>query len=202
MKRCLPTASCRERGGILRQQFHRESGARHLENREPPKVQGSRTMKRCAVAILMALVVGLSAGLWGQSVSPNAVSSDPVEKIRALEIARNVAIAHGDVSALDKMTSDDYTFITMGGQLRTKADVLKESSSNAFKYEYRQIADLKIRIYGNAAVVTGCSVQTRQENGKDYGDVYRFTRVYIRQKGYWLSVALQTTRVTALPGMC
>jgi ketosteroid isomerase-like protein len=159
-------------------------------------------MQRFAFLISLALVAELSAGLWGQNVSPNSMSSDPVEEIRALENARNVAIARGDVAALDKMTSDDYTFITMGGQLRTKADVLKEFSINAYKYEYREIADLKIRVYGDAAVVTGCSVQTLQENGKDYGDVYRFTRVYIRQKEHWLSVALQTTRVTAMPGEC
>jgi ketosteroid isomerase-like protein len=159
-------------------------------------------MQRFAVFISLALVAQLSAGLWGQSVSPASVSSDPVEAIRALENARNVAIARGDVAALDRMTSDDYTFITTGGQLRTKADVLKEFSRNAFKYEYRQMADLKIRVYGDAAVVTGCSVQTLQENGTDKGDVYRFTRVYIRQKGHWLSVALQTTRVTAMPGEC
>jgi ketosteroid isomerase-like protein len=72
-----------------------------------------------------------------------SVLSDPAEEIRALEIARNVAIAHGDVSALDKMTSDDYTFINVGGQLHTKAEFLKEFATNAFKYEYRQIYDLK-----------------------------------------------------------
>lgn len=159
-------------------------------------------MHRFAAVISLALVAESSAGLWGQGVSPNSVPRDPVEEIRTLENARNVAIARGDVVALDKMTSDDYTFITTSGQLRTKADVLKEFSTHPFKYEYRQIADLRIRVYGDAGVVTGCSAQTIQQNGKDYDDVYRFTRVYIRQKGHWLSVALQTTRLTAMPGEC
>jgi ketosteroid isomerase-like protein len=154
-----------------------------------------RTMTRRAVLILTVVIAPWSAGLWAQSMGQKSVLSDPAEEIRALEIARNVAIAHGDVSALDKMTSDDYTFINVGGQLHTKAEFLKEFATNAFKYEYRQIYDLKIRVYGDAAVVTGRSVQTVQENGKDYGAAYRFTRVYIRQKGHWLSVALQTTHV-------
>jgi hypothetical protein len=50
-------------------------------------------------------------------------------------------------------------------------------------------------MYGDAAVVTGCIVQTVLENGQDSSGAYRFTRAYIRQKGHWLSVVLQTTRV-------
>ena len=33
------------------------------------------------------------------------------------------------------------------------------------------------------------------EDGKDYSGDYRFTRVYIRQRDRWFTVALQVTRV-------
>ena len=68
-------------------------------------------------------------------------------------------------------------------------------ASGTFKYESRDISDLSIRVYGNAAVVTGRSTQKGTENGKDYSGAYRFTRVYIKQRGRWQTVALQTTRV-------
>lgn len=117
------------------------------------------------------------------------------EKIRALEEERNQAILHGDVAALNRMTSDDYTFITLRGELRTKPQILKDFGSGAIKYQSRKISDLNIRVYGNSAVVTGRAIQQGMENGKDYSGDYWFTRVYVNQHGRWRTVALQTTLI-------
>ena len=116
-------------------------------------------------------------------------------EIESLEEARNQAVLHGDVAALDRMTSDDYTFITLRGELRTKSDILKGFASGSFHYESRQISDLKVRVYGDTAIITGRSVQKGMENGKDYSGDYRFTRVYVKEKGHWVTVALQTTLI-------
>lgn len=117
------------------------------------------------------------------------------DEIKALEETRNQAVLKGDVAALDRMTSDDYTFITLRGELRTKAEILKGFASGAFKYQSREISDLKVRLYGDTAVVTGRSSQKGTENGKDYSGAYWFTRVYVKQNGRWVSVALQTTLI-------
>jgi len=146
-------------------------------------------------ALFTALTLLACTAPWPQSVGAGSASRDPTEEIRALETARNEAILHGDAAALDKMTSDDYTFITLRGELRTKAEILKGFSSGAFRYESREISDLRIRVYGDAAVVTGRSVQKGRENGKDYSGAYWFTRVYVRQAGEWRTVALQTTLI-------
>jgi ketosteroid isomerase-like protein len=68
-------------------------------------------------------------------------------------------------------------------------------ASGGFKYQSRSISDLKIRVYGDAAIVTGRSAQEGTENGKDYSGNYRFTRVYVKQNGAWKTVALQTTLI-------
>jgi len=61
-------------------------------------------------------------------------------EIESLEEARNLAVLHGDVAALDRMTSDDYTFITLRGELRTKSDILKGFASGSFHYDsYRAV---------------------------------------------------------------
>lgn len=151
-------------------------------------------MKRSTGLTPTVLAVVLWSGLWIHGVSAQSASSDASREIRALEVAQNAAIVRGDVALVDRMTSDDFTFITPRGLLVTKVEMLKGLAKGAFKYEYREIYDLKIRIYGDAAIVTGRSVHTSQENGKDSSDAYRFTRVYIRERGHWLSVAWQTTR--------
>ena len=115
--------------------------------------------------------------------------------IKRLEEARNQAVLDGDVATLDRMTSDDYTFITLKGELRTKSDILKGFASGSFHYDSRQVSDLKVRVYRDTAIVTGRSVQKGIENGKDYSGDYRFTRVYVKENGHWSTVALQTTLI-------
>jgi len=151
--------------------------------------------------VLIILILGViaygnyAAAQTSQTdVSPTAQTTVEREILR-LEDARNQAVIHGDVTALDRMTSDDYTFITLRGELRTKSDILKGFASGSFHYESRQISDLKVRVYGDTAVVTGRSVQKGMENGKDYSGDYRFTRVYVKEKGRWVTVALQTTLI-------
>ena len=58
-------------------------------------------------------------GLWSANVLRVLIRQGQ-EEIRALETARNEAIVHGDAAALERMTSDDYTFITLRGELRTQ----------------------------------------------------------------------------------
>lgn len=151
-------------------------------------------MKRSAVLLSAALLMVSAAPGWIESVRAESATSDAAEEIRRLETQHNAAIAHGDVAALDKMTSDDYTFITPRGFLVTKAQILKALAKGEFRYEYRQIYDLKIRLYGDAAVVTGRSLYTGQNQGRDHSGAFRYTRVYVRQNGRWLAVAWQATR--------
>lgn len=138
------------------------------------------------------LFLVLSSSAMGQISTPDQSAKD---EIKALEEQRNRAILSGDAATLERMTSDDYTFITLRGELRTKAEIVKGFQSGSFKYDSRTISDLNIRVYGHSAIVTGRSIQKGVENGKDYSGDYRFTRVYIKQRGRWITVALQTTPI-------
>jgi ketosteroid isomerase-like protein len=151
-------------------------------------------MKRSGVLLSASLFMVSSAGCWMASAGAQSAPSDAAAQILSLETEHNTAIAHGDVATLDKMTSDDYTFITPRGFLVTKAQVLKALANGEFKYEYRQIYDVKIRVYGDAAVVTGRSLYTGQNQGREQSGAFRYTRVYVRQNGRWLAVAWQATR--------
>jgi ketosteroid isomerase-like protein len=159
------------------------------------------TLKTGEMKIPMILILSIighanyaAAQINQADVSPKPQT--PAEReILSLEEARNQAVLQGDVTALDRMTSDDYTFITLRGELRTKSDILKGFASGSFHYESRQISDLKVRVYGDTAVVTGRSVQKGMENGKDYSGDYRFTRVYVKEEVRWVTVALQTTLI-------
>ena len=44
------------------------------------------------------------------------------------------------------MTSDDYTFITLRGELRTKAEIIQGYKSGSFHYDSREISELNVRV--------------------------------------------------------
>ncbi len=152
-------------------------------------------MKVPMILILSIIAHADYAAAQTSSTDVSPTQTNVEREILSLEEARNQAVLHGDVTALDRMTSDDYTFITLRGELRTKSDILKGFASGSFHYDSRQISDLKVRVYGDTAIVTGRSVQKGMENGKDYSGDYRFTRVYVKEKGHWVTVALQTTLI-------
>jgi ketosteroid isomerase-like protein len=143
--------------------------------------------------LVVAVMLSLCLVTPAQKTKDSNLSIE--EQIKSIEEERNRAILSGDAATLDRMTADDYTFITLRGELRTKAEIVKGFQSGAFKYESRTISEVKVRVFGDTAIVTGRSTQKGEENGKDYSGEYRFTRVYIRDKGHWMTEALQTTPI-------
>ena len=144
----------------------------------------------CASALCLTLLH--AAPEPASSAAPGDAAQEEIKKI---EQERNRALLKHDTATLDRMTSDDYTFINQRGELRTKTEILTGFKSGSFNYDAREVTDLEVRIYGDTAVVTGRAKQKGVENSKDYSGENRFTRVYIRQNGRWVSVALQVTLV-------
>ena len=117
------------------------------------------------------------------------------DQIKKLEQQRNEAILKGDTATLDKLTSDDYTNTTAQGKIEKKADIMDGFKSGKIKFDSRELSDLDVRVYGNTAVVTGQVNQKATNNGVDTSGQSRFTRVYVKQKGRWVSVANQATPI-------
>jgi len=151
------------------------------------------------MTLARTIALSILASLLAARALP-AGAAPPADKtveaqILALEEERNQAILKADAAALDRLTSEDYTFVTLRGEMRTKAQILSNFRSGQAKYDSRAISDLKVRVYGNTAIVTGRAVQKGAENGKDYSGDYWFTRVYVQRDGMWKTVALQTTLI-------
>jgi hypothetical protein len=55
---------------------------------------------------------------------------------------------------------------------------------------------MKVRIYGNTAVITGKADVKGILGGKDADGQIMFTRVYVKKGSQWQAVAFQQTRVS------
>jgi hypothetical protein len=98
---------------------------------------------------IAAAFVALAFVVFGAAPSKNAVDASEAGtkgEILQIERERNRAIISGNANALDRMTSDDYTFITLRGELRTKAEIIQGYKSGSFHYDSREISELNVRV--------------------------------------------------------
>jgi ketosteroid isomerase-like protein len=71
----------------------------------------------------------------------------------------------------------------------SKPEALRFARSGRMKFQRYQTSDLKVRVYGDAAVVSGRLQRARTLNGKTAEDDWRFTKVCVRRDQRWQVVA-------------
>ena len=114
------------------------------------------------------------------------------EEIKKLERELIEAILRRDSDFLDDILAEDLSVITPFGDLANKAMTVKFDDN--LVNESIVTDEIKIRIYGETAVVTGrATIKSRYAN-QDLSGQYRFTRVYFKRET-WKIVAYQATRI-------
>jgi ketosteroid isomerase-like protein len=71
-------------------------------------------------------------------------------------------------------------------------------ASGALRYDEYRTDSVRVRVFGDAAVVTGLIARRgRSQGAGDLSGRCRSTRVYIRRAGRWQLVSAHETRVAA-----
>jgi ketosteroid isomerase-like protein len=142
--------------------------------------------------IFSIAVVALSAAAIASGQQQGA-SRDPktvVEQvIRKLDNERIQAQIHADAAALERIYADDFIGVGPSGTVRTKPQVISDFTSGDLKFQSITTDDVRVRVYGDAAVETGRSTMDGQDKGKAVPHDTRFTRVWVKQHGCWRLVA-------------
>ena len=142
--------------------------------------------------IFSIAVVALSAAAIASGQQQNA-SREPkavVEQvIRKLDNERIQAQIHADVAALERIYADDFIGVGPSGTVRTKPQVISDFTSGDLKFRSITTDDVRVRVYGDAAVETGRSTMDGQDKDKAVPHDTRFTRVWVKQHGRWRLVA-------------
>ena len=147
-------------------------------------------MKTLTVGLIVALVAFVS--LTGKGSPSNAREADTHE-LERLEKIWNEAHERGDADALEGLWSDDLEVDVPRMPVMNKADVVNFARSGRMKFLRYATSDIRIRIYGYTAVVSGRIQRTRQINGKELTDDWRFTKVYVRQAQQWRVVSFHAS---------
>jgi hypothetical protein len=141
-------------------------------------------------ALLTIVMIALTNGAGNSPLSQagNTLSPDEAELIR-LERVWNEAHVNGDADALDRLWAEDLTVTVPNMQVITKQSAIAIARAGRMKFKRYETSDVRVRLYGDAAVLSGIVERTRVLNGQDVNDKWRFTKVYIRRAGKWQVVA-------------
>ena len=82
---------------------------------------------------------------------------------------------------LEALWADDLGAAVPRMPLMTKAGALSFARSGRMRFLRYQTSKIRLRVYDNAAVVTGHLQRTPSMNGREISDDWRFTKTYIRE---------------------
>jgi ketosteroid isomerase-like protein len=108
------------------------------------------------------------------------------------EFARAVASNNADV--LDRLLVDDWIIVEPDGSIIDKARFLEVIRSGALSHESMESTDLRVRVYGNTALVTGLTTSKGNFMGQDFTSCERATDIFVKQADRWQCVFTQLTR--------
>lgn len=146
-----------------------------------------------ALLALAAIFAALAYSAEQKSPEANKAEQELLQRYRDWE----TAIPKGDFTAFERNTTSDYTCTTRDGLLIDKQmciALLKHATITLWKSD-----DLKVRIYGNAAVVTGRAMVNGKLAGIDENRVGRFTEMHVNAGGQWQLAASQFTPIAPPP---
>jgi len=104
-------------------------------------------------------------------------------------------MVENDAEAIGRYMADDWTIIGPDGSVCDKAAFLGLVKSGALSHDVMESDELKVRVYGAAAVVTSRGVSGGKYQGQAFREVERVSCVFVRQEGQWRCVLTHLSRI-------
>jgi ketosteroid isomerase-like protein len=139
------------------------------------------------------LLLCLAATLVLPSTTPTAAAQDKdkadADYIRSMELKWTESYKQRQVAMLSTLLADDFVITIEDGSTYSKTGYISHSAEPGTKVEVAEMSDLKVRMHGNTAVVTGAYHERGESNGKRYEYHDRLTDVWMKVAGKWQVVA-------------
>ena len=132
------------------------------------------------------LMVCLLGSCW---VAASAQESPDAATIRVLETKWADSYKNRQVDVLSSLMSDDYVITMEDGSVYGKVGFISHTAQPSEKVAVVEFGDLKIRMHGDAAVVTGSYHEQGESAGKPYDYHDRMTDLWMKADGKWKLVA-------------
>ncbi len=137
----------------------------------------------------------LTLALLLPSAHLHAQESAEVKAVLAAE--RDLALIYqkGDADGIARVVTEDYTLINSRGKISTRADDIAEAQAKDPAYEIFENSDMKARVHGTTAIVTGITRAKGVSDGKPFDARFLFTDTFIKDQGRWRLAAGHVSRL-------
>jgi len=141
------------------------------------------------IRLSLLVVSALALGAWDFGVAQG--KREPgTSKILALESKWNEAYKRGDIATMESLLADDFVITVEDGSTFSKSGYIAHNGDSTVHVEVSEMTDLRVRMHGNVAVVTGAYHEKGTSKGKGYESRDRLTDVWMMNKnGAWQVIA-------------
>ncbi|MCM3879651.1 MAG: nuclear transport factor 2 family protein [Vicinamibacterales bacterium] len=152
--------------------------------------------RRFLVFVLGLLAIVLAGGPPCAAQGSRAPSEKTAEQeLRQVERDRFAAMVKRDAAVIDKLLAPELIYTHGDGRVIDKATFIAELKSGDFQYVTIEPTDVSVRVFGDAAVVTGGAGMHVINKGVPAQIKIRYTNTQVRRSGSWQMVAWQATRL-------
>lgn len=123
-----------------------------------------------------------------------AAADGPEEKsLLDIEHAWAKAIEKRDAKAIDGFLAEGFISIEADGSLLDKKQYIAARLKDPLQIETSDLSEVRVRIYGGAAAVSGHYRIAGKLDGKKVSYDYRYVDVYVKQGTAWKCISTQLT---------
>jgi ketosteroid isomerase-like protein len=124
-----------------------------------------------------------------------AVASETEDQVVAAAREWDRAMVGNDAADIGAFMADEWTVIVNDGGVCDKAAFLELVRSGVLSHDVMASQELRVRVYGDTAVVTGRGVSGGLYQGQAFHAVERVSCVFVRREGRWRCVLTHTSKL-------
>jgi ketosteroid isomerase-like protein len=149
------------------------------------------------------MIASLAAGLLlaqaqtksTDAKSAPAASASVPDELKQIENDWTAASKAKDAAKLGEILADSWVGLEFDGKTIDKAKALADLKAPGNSLDTIEMGPMKVRVFGNTAIVIGSDTEKSTSNGKDSSGKYIWTDVFVKQNGKWQAVSSQSTKV-------
>ena len=111
--------------------------------------------------------------------------ADSAAAIRKLEEKWTESYKKRQIDILSALLAEDFVITVEDGSVYSKSGYISHTADTSVQVDVAEISDLKVRMHGGTAVVTGAYHERGKSNGKPYEYHDRLTDVWMKIGNKW-----------------
>jgi ketosteroid isomerase-like protein len=121
-------------------------------------------------------------------------TSEAEEELLKVEKEFAEAIVNNDLEGIGRLVADDWMIVDPDGEIVDRTRFFEVIKSGALTHDMMESEELRVRVYGESAVVTAVTRTKGKFMGQEFSTQERATDVFVKRDGRWQCVLTHLTR--------